>query len=319
MDLDHQEICHHLAKLMHSQDPEGKRAAQTFREAFDYVYNGAKTGRFRPEELSKTELTHIGSLVEINLRREFDGFISDGNKMDFSIDSYDVDCKYSKAPFGWSIPLETVGNFAMVCHADDYKSTWRLGFVFVDQEILNKGKNRDQKTTIRSAARDQIVWAWLDAPLPPNTLLHLDSRDVEMIFEPPSGQKRINNLFRIAQRQLIPRGVIETVAQQKDPMKRVRGNGGARSLLKKEGIVILGDYLSHRRIAEELKLPVPVEGSFVSATLIKCDATYQGAFTWINGEYWRLGDSSEVQSEAPDLSISTNSHLENSLMEKFEE
>jgi Restriction endonuclease NaeI len=44
-------------------------------------------------------------------------------------------------------------------------------------------------------------------------------------------------------------------------MKRVRGNGGSRSSLRPEGIVIIGQYDSHRRIAQALAVPVPGRGS----------------------------------------------------------
>ena len=44
-------------------------------------------------------------------------------------------------------------------------------------------------------------------------------------------------------------------------MKRVRGNGGSRSSLRPEGIVIIGQYESHRRIAQALAIPVPGRAS----------------------------------------------------------
>ena len=62
-------------------------------------------------------------------------------------------------------------------------------------------------------------------------------------------------LFRLAQQRLISRTVVATVAKQEDYMKRIRGNGGSRSSLRKEGIVIIGQYESHRRVAEVLKAP----------------------------------------------------------------
>ena len=50
-------------------------------------------------------------------------------------------------------------------------------------------------------------------------------------------------------------------------MKRIRGNGGSRSSLRPEGIVIFGQYDSHRRVAETLGLPVPGPGESVSVRL----------------------------------------------------
>lgn len=299
--MSHKQVCQNLCEGIRDQDPDGHKAAKAFRDAFDYVYNGAATGRFHPDSLSKTESAHIGSLVEINLRREFDGFITDGLKMDFSIQGHDVDCKYSKSPFGWTIPLETIGNYAMVCHASDSLSTWKLGFVYIDETILNKGKNRDMKTTIRSAARDQIVWAWLDQPLPENVLLHLDPETVDLIMSPKSGQQRVNNLFKYAQNREIPRGVIETVAQQKDYMKRVRGNGGARSRLQNEGIIILGGYQEHQDIAKNLGLPIPKSGSFVSTRVSPANHASDADTAMIGSSWWRLSTDDDPITPAPAL------------------
>lgn len=300
--MDNSAVCKNLADLMLAHDPDGLRAARAFREAFDYAYNGAKTGRYRPDQLSKTESAHIGSLVEINLRREFDEIISDGQQMDYSINGYDVDCKYSKSPFGWSIPPETHHNYAMVCHASDLKSTWRLGFIYIDPSYLNTGKNRDGKTTLRSSSRSFITWAWYDHPLPENTLLHLDPSSVDRILTQRSGQKRINELFRLAQRKVIPRGVIETVAQQKDPLKRVRGNGGARTDLQPEGIIVLGDYRHHRAIAQALGLPTPILGSFISARVVPARDTVEPR-ALIAGSWWRLAAEEDPVIPAPDTTL----------------
>jgi Restriction endonuclease NaeI len=40
-------------------------------------------------------------------------------------------------------------------------------------------------------------------------------------------------LFRLAQRRIISRAVVATVAQQDDDMRRVRGNGGSRGRLRR--------------------------------------------------------------------------------------
>lgn len=74
--------------------------------------------------------------------------------------------------------------------------------------------------------------------LPVNFLADLDPQVREKIFSHRhSGQARINELFRLVQGRIIPRVAIETVAQQKDSMKRARD---ARAALKSEGILVLG-------------------------------------------------------------------------------
>lgn len=288
-----------LVELFRHRDPTGEEMGRIFRETFDQAYDGQHTGRFRPEDLSKTELAHIGSLVEINIRRHFADVIDDGFKMDFRIADLEVDCKYSKAPFGWMIPLETVGNYAMLCHANEVSSTFRVGFVYVTDDILNVGGNRDRKRTISLKGREHIQWVWYDEPYPRNVLLHLHPDDAEFIMESRSGQERINNLFRVVQDQIIPRGIIYTVAQQKDPMKRIRYNGGARSALLPEGILILGDYKRHTRIAEELGLPIPKDGDSVAVRVVETSPLFKGPVTEIDGRFWRIATQEDPHEDAP--------------------
>lgn len=285
---EHVKSAEHLANHFRLHIPNGETMGRVFRETFDQAYNGQATGRFRPEDLSKTELAHIGSLLEINIRRTFDSIITDGKKMDFEILGMDVDCKYSKLPFGWMIPNETVGNYAMLCHANEYTSTFRVGFLKITPAVLNLGGNRDQKRTLNKVGRQRISWAWFDQSYPKNTLLHLDPQVAAEIMGPKSGQQRLNNLFRRVQRELIPRGVILTVAQQKDSMKRIRENGGSRSKLAPEGILILGDYKRHQRIARDLLLPVCTNGDSLAVRVVPAEAVYDGATTEINGLRWRI-------------------------------
>ncbi|AHI22505.1 NaeI family type II restriction endonuclease [Corynebacterium vitaeruminis] len=290
-----------LTEAIRKEDPDGSKIANAIRESMDYAYNGQQTGRFRPEELSKTESAHIGSLVEINIRRALDGFIKDGQVMDFEILGHEVDCKYSKHPFGWMIPNEALGHTAMVCHANDHESSWRLGFVSITNEILNKGGNRDQKRTISAQGRNAISWAWYNAALPPNTLLHLPKEDVEAIMAPKSGQKRIDELFRRAQKMRIPRGVLATVGQQKDFMKRARKNGGSRTNLAAEGILVLGQYEKDQEIAARLEIPVPLRGESVSVRVVRCEEGFLGPKVDLLGSSWRVATQDDPIEPAPEI------------------
>ena len=76
-------------------DTGGSRFERVLRSTIDQLLDGQHTGRFRWEMLHKTEKTHAGTLVEINLAREF-GF-ADGLAMDYTIDGVDVDCKFSQS------------------------------------------------------------------------------------------------------------------------------------------------------------------------------------------------------------------------------
>lgn len=88
------------------------------------LLDGQHTGRFRWEQLYKTEKAHMGTLVEINLQREF-GF-GDGVDMDYRIVGVDVDCKFSQTPGGWMIPPEAVGHLLLVVWASDIKAQWSM-------------------------------------------------------------------------------------------------------------------------------------------------------------------------------------------------
>jgi Restriction endonuclease NaeI len=78
-----------------------------------------------------------------------------------------------------------------------------------------------------------------------------------------SPNERLARLFRSYQRKVVPRSAIEDVARQLDSLKRVRANGGARSLLKREGIAILsGNY--NRQIRQRLGFGDLKNGEFVS-------------------------------------------------------
>ncbi|WP_225822852.1 NaeI family type II restriction endonuclease [Streptomyces naphthomycinicus] len=281
-------------------DPDGRRFGRVLRDTIDQLLNGEVTGRYDWKTLFKTEKTHAGTLVEINLQREFR--FADGKVMDYQIAGVDVDCKYSQQFGGWMIPPEAVGHLCLLAWADDYKSLWSVGLVRIHNEWLNTGNNRDLKLTIKAAHRDKIRWIWHDEDLPENVLLHMDAADRDAVFTANSGQRRLNELFRRVQKRRIGRNVVRTVAQQKDYMKRVRGNGGSRSALRTEGILIMGDYASHRDIAGQLGLPLPDEGEFVSARVVTARPHHQDApRVSLDGKQWVIAQPDDPVETGPAL------------------
>ena len=108
---------------MATRDVE-QRFAAVFRKTFDKLYDGQHTGRYSWQELFKTEKTHFGTLVEINLRREFAEVIGDGSRLDFVIEGEEIDCKYSQSLGGWMLPPESFGALILVCTASDEHSEW---------------------------------------------------------------------------------------------------------------------------------------------------------------------------------------------------
>lgn len=283
-------------------DPTGERIAMVIRQTLDQLYDGQHTGRYRWDQLHKTEKTHCGTLIEINLHREFQ--FEDGDKMDYRIGGVDVDCKYSQTMGAWMIPNEAMGHLCLVLWADDQQSIWSVGVVRISDDILTRGGNRDSKRTITAAGRERIQWIFRDAQLPPNILLQLPRDIVENVMALPSGQKRIDQIFRIAQCQRIGRGVIATLGQQEDYMKRVRGNGGSRSRLKPEGIIILGHYEEHKSIARGLGVPIPARGESVSVRVAQVRKPGKGIVRLEDG-LWRVAIESDPIVPAPDCPHTT--------------
>ncbi|OIV38308.1 restriction endonuclease [Mangrovactinospora gilvigrisea] len=281
-------------------DPDGRRFAAAIRRTFDMLLDGRNTGRFRWEQLFKTEKTHCGTLVEINLQREF-GF-DGGQSMDYSVTGIDVDCKYSQAMWHWTIPPEAIGHICLLVWADDQAGIWSAGLARITDDILNQGRNRDGKSTIRAAKRGRITWLHRDATLPENVLLRLPQSDIDAIFGQSSGQARVNELFRRAQGRIISRATIATVAQQEDYMKRVRGNGGARTHLRPEGIIVLGQYSSDAQLAGALGVPVPGRGDSISVRLARVDLSFPDVpVVEINGAQWRVARPEDPVQPAPTL------------------
>ncbi len=275
-------------------DSDGSRTAAVLRSTFDQLYDGQRTGRYRWDQLHKTEKTHCGTLVEINMQREFE--FADGEAMDFHIAGTEVDCKYSQSMGGWMIPIEARGEICLVLTASDDKSLWSMGVVRATEDRLTKGGNRDRKASISKVGREGILWLFEDAELPTNALLHLPAEVTVEIMAGKSGQQRINRLFRLASETLISGNVVATVAQQKDYMKRVRGNGGARDALRPEGYIILGQYNQHQRIAAELGIPIPEHGASVSARLAPSKARIG---VEIAGSWWQLAAEDDPPVMAP--------------------
>lgn len=288
-----------VAEYLTKNDPTGARIARVLRRTYDMLLDGQHTGRYRWDQLYKTEKTHFGTLVEINLQREFS--LADGVTMDFAIQGIDVDCKFAQNIADWMIPPEAMGHVILGLWASDDLGKWSLGLIRVAEEILSSSRgNRDLKRRLSAPGRATVAWIFRDQPLPENALLRIPPGQVSQIFAPKYGTKRVDMLFRLAQRRLISRAVVATVAQQEDYMKRIRGNGGSRTSLRPEGIVIFGQYDSHRRVAETFGLPVPGPGESVSVRLASRKPHHLGAsFVALDGRQWVVAQPDDPPELAP--------------------
>jgi hypothetical protein len=293
-DVAHASVAAEIRRL----DPDGWRTAQVLRETLDQLYDGQRTGRYRWDQLYKTERTHCGTLVEINLQRQFN--FSDGSVLDYSISGEEVDCKYSQSLGGWMIPPEALGYLCLLLWADDPSAEWSLGIVRASPQWLNPGVNRDGKRTLSRAGRAAIEWVYDHKPLPPNVLLQLPRATVDRIMAIRHGTQRLNELFRNALGMRIGRGVVATVAQQNDYMRRIRKNGGSRTSLKPEGIMILGQYSSDLAIARSLAIEEPRRGESIAVRVARAPRLGPGVAE-IEGGFWRVAGAQDAVVEAPEL------------------
>ncbi|GAB4005251.1 NaeI family type II restriction endonuclease [Nocardioides ultimimeridianus] len=284
-------------------DPDGDRTAAVFRATYDQLYDGQHTGRFRWEQLYKTEKTHFGTLLEINLRREFTDVITDGVLLDYRILDEDIDCKYSQSMGGWMLPPECFEHLLLVATSSDATGTWSLGIVRATEANRRTSANRDGKTGLNARGRAQIRWIAFDAALPPNVLLSLDDATLAAILAPAKGQARVIELFRRVTGRRIGRNTIATLAQQSDYMARVRDNGsGARTVLRAEGYLIPGgDYESHRNVAVRLGVEPPNPGEMVSIRVVPAESEEPWSVE-LDGRRWRAARPDEpITSPAPKL------------------
>lgn len=221
---------------------------EILRNSLDEVIDMPRTKRFSLDELEKTEKTYIGTKVEIVFRDTFK--LAKGQKLDLLIEGQEVDVKNTIGT-NWTIPSEAVDEICILLKTDDSKSSFCIGLIICRERVLNKGKNRDGKRTISKAGKNEILWIVKDGRLPKNFFLHMNDVLRDAILSPKAGAARLANLFRAFQNEVISRRLVECVASQKDYMKRVRGNGGARDILALEGLIILwGGNLAD---AEKLK------------------------------------------------------------------
>jgi hypothetical protein len=92
---------------------------------------------------------------------------------------------------------------------------------------------------------------------------------------------------------------LATVAQQDDFMKRARGNGGARTALQAEGILVLGHQDNDPLVAAALGLAVPKKGEFISARVVPTQPGQSHSVAVISGERWRIARRNDPSVAAP--------------------
>jgi hypothetical protein len=229
------------------------KAAQAVRYGLDDVINGPQTGRFCLDQLDPVEKAYVGYRVEFRYLAALS--LAKDAPLDTVISGVRADVKWSTNRFGWMIPNEAVSQVCVLISACDHSSQLRYGVVRPKAEWLTK-PNRDQKRSIKAGFRDQILWICNPGPLPTNFFLTLPDDVRDKIFKQPKGQARVKALLRLVVGRPIPKIAIDTVAQQVDAARRIRGgDSGARRQLAAEGIgVLCGTWREDQTKALELGL-----------------------------------------------------------------
>jgi len=214
--------------------------APELRKAVDEVIDMPRSKRFSMNQLEKTEKTYIGTKVEILLKAKFNW--QRGTKLDTHIGDFEVDIKNTIGS-SWMIPKEAVNQYCLLIQIDDKKGIFSAGVVLCSPENISAGENQDKKRSI-SPGKPAIFWLGRKTKMEANFFDTLPIGVCESLVDPNiSGMERIRRLCKLVPNRALPRRIIECVAQQKDPLKRLRANGGVRKELEKEDILVLsGKY-----------------------------------------------------------------------------
>ncbi|WP_436793848.1 NaeI family type II restriction endonuclease [Actinospongicola halichondriae] len=271
-----------------TQPDMAQRFAGAIRQSFDEVFDGQRTGRYSLDQLSKVEKTYIGTKVEIVVQAEFG--LQRGQRMDYLVAGEEVDAKWSMRSGGWMIPTEAVGELCLCMTADDSRSVFSVGLVRANEDRLRTSKNQDKKRRLNDNGVTALRWLEENGKLDENLLLHLDNATRSAILDYGlSGQRRVNQLFRLVQRRAVRREVVLTVAQQDDGPKRVRD---ARKHLQPEGIVLLGHQGSHPRLADAWGLTTPPKGSWIAVRVAPSPGPGPGVAE-IADSFWRVATNAD--------------------------
>lgn len=218
-----------------SEDEMRTKLGNIIRHSIDYVIDAPTLYRYTVEELEPDEKTTIGKRIERLMRVAFK--LAKGDKLDVQLAGEEVDIKTTMGR-SWMFSISSHGHINLLLTYDEGKSLFSFGMAYVSEDKLG-ARNRDRKQSLTKEHRAGIQWIFQDVTYPENFLAKIDHMTLKAITEQPSGNKRVTQLFKLIQGRPIPRHSICSVANQKDPLKRARSNGGARDVLWRVGIMVL--------------------------------------------------------------------------------
>jgi len=191
--------------------------------AVDEVVDPVRSARWAIDELDQPEKTVIGIRVENVLRMDL--ALERSNHLDMKVAGVNVDVKFT-IKSNWTIPPEAVGEICLVTQFNEKQKTISAGLIRTTKDVLNLGKNRDQKTTISTAGKQYIRWLVKDEPATPSIVCFMANLDSEVrreITDPHVGaQVRQNRLFSALLDTPIPEQLVEAISQHKDWTRRLR-------------------------------------------------------------------------------------------------
>lgn len=231
--------------------------ARTFpalvRDAIDFVIDPVRTARTRISDLDNVEKTFVGLKIEHYFRDLLN--VPKGLR-DLVVDGTDVDIK-NTVRATWMIPPETYRNedpcvLIATAEADGY---CRLGLMVARDSYLNE-PNRDKKRGVSSVGRSNIMWLLDRCDFPSSRWDGLDMARFRQLRTMKGGTKRAACFFEENLGKPVHRSVVQALLfDQHDYMKRLRGNGGARDILRPKGIALLsGAYDADRAEAVGVRL-----------------------------------------------------------------
>lgn len=238
---------------------------EVLQEAIDFVIDPVRTGRTRIVDLDNVEKTFIGLKVEHFFRDLID--VPKGLR-DLEIDGVDVDVKNTVSKT-WTIPPETYRNSepVLLFLIAEQEGSCSVGIMVAKPEYLNAGLNRDGKKAVSAASKAHIYWLIERQALPDSRWSGLDMERFRELRRLRPGTLRAAQFFAENLDVKVHRSVIQSLLHdQQDYMKRLRFNGGARDLLKAEGIVLLAG-LYDRPFISALGLPECDRDEFIAHRL----------------------------------------------------
>lgn len=308
-----------IVDWFYSHDDARERFRWVLRDSLDELMDGQRTGRWCYQHLNKTERTHLGTAVEVNLTKEFG--IENGVDLDWTVAGRELDCKFSRELGGWEIPMEMyqcqdhgaqsgkADHPALLTWFNDDTFEWATGLIQVTDQRLRwkrptasnlpaRAYNRDNKRKLGDIAYGEIFWLWggLQTDLPSNLLLHLPDDQRDRILTAGSGQRRVSQLFAEVTGRIVGRHTVLTVGQQDDAPKRVRD---ARLRLAPEGFVVLGHQDAHPEIAQLLGLTVPTKGEWISLRLTEVSPHDERLKVWMQDTWWAVARPDDPPTAAP--------------------